>query len=81
VPIFEYRCSDCESKFDILIKNSDDINIFCPDCNSSKVNKLFSAFSTSAGKDSYSYNNCASGNCNAAFPVTGGCEKGMCGLN
>ena len=81
MPIFEYKCSECDSKFEILTKNNDDNKIICPECDSSKVKKLFSTFIASTGSVSYSNNSCTSGNCNIEAPSTGGCASGMCGLN
>ena len=81
MPIFEYKCSECESKFEILTKSNDDHKASCPDCNSSKANKLFSAFSTSTASVSFSDNGCATGNCNVDVPNVGGYANGMCGLN
>jgi putative FmdB family regulatory protein len=81
MPIFEYKCSECESKFEILTKNNDDYKVSCPECNSSKVKKLFSAFSASIDSVSYSDSSCATGNCNVEVPSAGGCASGMCGLN
>ena len=79
--IFEYKCSDCESKFEILTKSSDYNKVLCPECDSLKVKKLFPAFSASTGSASYSDNSCATGNCNFDVPGVGGCASGMCGLN
>jgi len=81
MPMFEYKCSECESKFEILTKNNDDNKVSCPECNSSKVKKLFSAFSASTGSMSYSDSSCSTGNCNIDVPAGGGCASGMCGLN
>jgi len=81
MPIFEYKCSECDSKFEILTKSNDDSKIICPECDSSKVKKLFSSFSASSRSVSYSNNSCASGNCRVEVPSAGGCASGMCGLN
>jgi len=81
MPIFEYKCSDCESKFEILTKSNDEIKVSCLECNSSKVKKLFSAFSASTSSASYSDSSCAAGNCNVDVPGVGGCANGMCSLN
>ena len=80
MPIFEYKCSKCSSKFELLVKNNDE-EILCPECSSSQVKKLFSAFSASTGSVNYSDNSCATGNCNVDIPSSGGCASGMCGLN
>ena len=81
MPIFEYRCTDCNSTFELLKNISNDDKVTCPECNSSNNKKLFSSFSTSQSETTYSYNNCASGNCNIDDSNVGGCTTGMCGLN
>lgn len=83
MPIFEYKCSDCNSKFEILHKSSSNTHeVVCPKCGSKEYKKLLSAFSASVGKESgYSFNDtCASGACGLGNPG-GGCASGMCGLN
>ncbi|MDP2304072.1 MAG: zinc ribbon domain-containing protein [Ignavibacteria bacterium] len=82
MPIFEYRCLDCNSKFEILHKttqNSEDAT--CPKCNTKNIKKLISSFSAKIPATiSYSYDDtCSSGNCsvNSQSP----CSSGMCGLN
>ena len=80
MPIFEYRCSECNSKFELLTTNKNSEQVTCPECNSSKTKKLFSSFSTSVNS-SISANSCASGNCNIDSAPVGGCASGMCGLN
>ncbi|MDH3267211.1 MAG: zinc ribbon domain-containing protein [Ignavibacteria bacterium] len=78
--MYEYKCSDCDTKFEMLhksVENQEDLS--CPNCNSSKNKKLFSSFSSSNNSDSYfSAGDCASGQCQT--PV-GGCSSGLCGLN
>lgn len=81
MPIFEYRCFDCNSTFELLTKGDNKEDIICPECHSAKSKKLFSAFSTSANSSSYSGDSCASGNCNIETPVLGGCANGMCSVN
>jgi putative FmdB family regulatory protein len=81
MPIFEYRCSDCNSTFELLQNNNHNNHVTCPECNSSNNKKLFSSFSTSQNETRYSYNNCTSGNCNIDESTIGGCTRGLCGLN
>ncbi len=80
MPIFEYKCSECDTKFEVLHKSTaqqDDVS--CPKCNSIKNKKLFSSFSSSINSDNYSSSgNCATGQCQT--PVSG-CSSGICGLN
>jgi putative FmdB family regulatory protein len=81
MPIFEYKCSECESKFEILTKSNDDHKVSCPECDSSKTKKLFSAFSASTGSVNYPDNSCTTGNCGLDVPAVSGCAGGTCGLN
>jgi len=82
MPVFEYKCSDCNSKFEVLHKssvNQEEVN--CPKCKSLNSKKLFSSFSASvSGASSYSGDSCSTGNCGTT-PSYGGCASGMCGLN
>lgn len=81
MPVFEYQCQECKTKFDVFHKSQNQTEkINCPKCNSDKSRKLFSTFSaavTSSGSDSYG--GCSDGSC--AVPNSGGCASGMCGLN
>ena len=46
--IYEYRCCDCETTFETLVRGSDTVT--CPYCGSSSLIKLLSAPSYQAGK-------------------------------
>ena len=81
MPIFEYRCKDCNNTFEMLVKNNDENEIICPECKSSNSKKLFSAFSTTNSTSVQSYNSCASGNCGIDTSSYGECANGTCGLN
>lgn len=81
MPIFEYKCSDCESKFDFLHKSISNIEeVSCPSCGSANSKKLLSTFSSSMGSSS-DFGGCASGSCGVPALPAGGCASGMCGLN
>ncbi|MCA9094065.1 MAG: zinc ribbon domain-containing protein [Planctomycetaceae bacterium] len=41
MPIFEYRCPECDTEFEQLVRNGEPVA--CPECSSAKVEKLFSA--------------------------------------
>jgi len=43
MPIFEYRCARCGGQFELLVRCAA-AEVSCPDCRSSRVKKLFSAF-------------------------------------
>jgi putative FmdB family regulatory protein len=79
MPIFEYKCSVCNNKFEYLYKSSTvQEEILCPVCNSKKIKKLFSTFSSNVSSDSHTSSECSSGQCQN--PVSG-CSTGLCGLN
>ena len=81
MPVFEYRCKTCETKFEVLHKSSNNNDkVHCPKCESSDNKKLFSSFSASVESSGYSESSCSDGSC-ATAPSVGGCSTGMCGLN
>ena len=80
MPIFEYKCKQCNSKFEVLHKSSlNQGEVSCPSCNSKENQKLLSTFSATGFSASSS--SCASGNCGVEPSYSGGCSSGMCGLN
>jgi putative FmdB family regulatory protein len=79
MPLYEYKCSDCDTKFEVLHKSSSQASeVTCPSCNSVKIKKLFSSFSSNVSSNSYSGGDCSSGQCQT--PASG-CSNGLCGLN
>ena len=44
MPIFEYKCLKCDSEFEKLVFGASDNGISCPDCKSTEIERLFSAF-------------------------------------
>ena len=42
MPIYEYQCEKCDKDFEMLIFNSKDKSIACPDCGAKKVKRLLS---------------------------------------
>ncbi|MCU7492151.1 MAG: FmdB family zinc ribbon protein [Bacteroidota bacterium] len=83
MPVFEYRCRECNTKFDVLHKshNSQE-EVVCPRCKSKDNKKLLSSFSASvsSGSHEHSFGGCEHGSCGMADSL-GGCPSGMCGLN
>ncbi len=65
MPIFEYRCSDCATEFEKLVRAGDAPE--CPKCHSVSLEKKLSVFAT-AGSDA---------GAPAAMPSMGSC--GSCG--
>lgn len=78
MPVFEYKCSKCGTKFEIFHKSTvNQEEVICPECSSKEITKLFSSFSPSTG---HSHAGCESGSCPAGLQ-SGGCPGGMCGVN
>lgn len=67
MPIFEYRCEDCGTKFEKLVRNSDTTGPECPSCGASHLSKELSTFSAHAN-----------GRAASPQPMPGGCPAGMC---
>jgi len=82
MPIFEYKCNNCNKKFDVLHKSAlNQEEVICPDCQSHNNQKLFSSFSASTGSQSFeSIPSCGNGNCSMPS-MGGGCDSGLCGFN
>jgi putative FmdB family regulatory protein len=66
MPIYEYICDDCGTKFEKLVRNGD--GVACPDCGESHLTPKLSTFAahSSSGK---------AGGQAAEFPS---CPGGMC---
>lgn len=44
MPIYEYKCNECEEVFELLTTSAEDSQkVQCPKCNSENVKKLMSA--------------------------------------
>ncbi len=77
MPIYEYSCAACDSKFELLLQMSNATSTPpCPTCNSSDTRKLLSLFASPGSTRSAG----DSGDAPAA-PATGGghCGPGSCG--
>ncbi|MBV9303999.1 MAG: zinc ribbon domain-containing protein [Acidobacteriaceae bacterium] len=74
MPIFEYSCDDCGTKFERLVRRSDQDRVRCPACGDEHVTTQYSTFAAKTGvakKDS-----------EPGFGCGGGmCQNGMCGMN
>jgi len=44
MPIYEYRCHDCDSVFEELVPSSDTPSVACSRCDSAHTERLLSAF-------------------------------------
>ncbi len=66
MPLFEYRCRDCEKRFEQFVLG--DAKPRCPSCEGRKVDKLLSVFAVGGGGGAKS---------SASASAEGGC--GSCG--
>ncbi|HUA59232.1 MAG TPA: zinc ribbon domain-containing protein [Verrucomicrobiae bacterium] len=73
MPIFEYKCADCGTRFEKLVRNGNAAELACPSCGEKHLQQEFSTFSAhaSSGK-SAEMPVCPSGRCS---------NPGMCGMN
>ncbi len=68
MPIFEFSCSDCGSRFEEIMSREQLAagRVACPDCGSSQVQRSLSAFATSSS-GSAGAPPCGGGGCGGAF--------------
>jgi len=73
VPLYEYRCTDCDHRFDALVPASRADLTACPSCGAEQARRLLSVFSAPRAGASPTR-----GGDGAAAP-SGGCCGGACG--
>ena len=64
MPIYEYKCDECNGAFEKLVRASDTNDIECPSCATKNVTRQLSTFAARAS--------------GPAMPQGGGCPAGMC---
>jgi len=75
MPLYEYYCSDCRAKFELLVSHQHADDVVCMKCHSEKVRRLLSVFAAPrGGSEGADYDEA---------PTTGGCGcgGGSCGCN
>jgi putative FmdB family regulatory protein len=74
MPIFEYKCEDCGSKFEKLVRRSDTADVLCPSCGKDHLEQQYSSFAAHANgaPKEMSMPSCPSGMCQ---------NPGFCGRN
>jgi putative FmdB family regulatory protein len=74
MPIYEYKCQDCGTKFEKLVRNSTAVaEIECPSCGQHHLNQELSTFAAhAAGPKRAEGPACPGGQC---------MNPGMCGMN
>lgn len=62
MPIFEYLCEDCGTKFEKLVRRDDKVQ--CPSCGKDRLSTQFSTFAAHAnGKSAEAMPSCPGGMC------------------
>jgi putative FmdB family regulatory protein len=73
MPVYEYVCEDCNTRFDSLVRHRDQADaISCGSCSSDNVRRLVSGFAMVGGYDDEFVPRQTAGN-------GGGCCGGSCG--
>jgi len=76
MPVFDYRCTECETTYDVYHRGKEMADdIFCPKCGSKQAKKLMSAPMVAVGSSHHSQS--GGGSCDSG----GGCCGGACGNN
>ena len=69
MPIYEYRCTTCNEKFEEFQSiGATNENLTCPNCGTPRPERLFSAFASSGSTDSFSTG--GGGGCSSSGPFT-----------
>ncbi len=73
MPLFEYVCRSCGKPFEKLVSGA--LQVACPECASSDVEKQLSSFAVAKGSAA-AVPDCSSAGCGFE---RGGCGSGFCG--
>ncbi len=75
MPLYEYSCSDCQAKFELLVSHQHADEVVCVKCHGEKVRRLLSVFAAKRrnGEDSFNGERPSMGGC--------GCGGGGCGCH
>ncbi len=83
MPLYEYRCAECEHEFETLVPAGRADQATCPSCGTDEVRRLLSLFAAPrgagqvGGASAWGASGAALGGDGAAAP--GGCCGGACG--
>lgn len=73
MPIYEYRCGDCNKKFEVFTPQRMSMDgVVCNKCHSANVRRLISTFASIGGEAEEAF-------AESAEPASGGCCGGACG--
>lgn len=51
MPVYEYKCSECDTKFEKLIRTFGKTKVACPSCGSAKTKKVMSQIAMTCWTD------------------------------
>jgi putative FmdB family regulatory protein len=75
MPIYEYKCEDCGTKFEKLVRSSGGAELECPSCGQKHLEQQLSTFAAHSSTSSHSSEA-------PMCPSGGPCSNpGMCGMN
>jgi putative FmdB family regulatory protein len=61
MPIYEFKCRKCRNVFEILFRNRDEkVPVACPECQSTRTQRMISAFAGKIGNTSAGGASCGS---------------------
>jgi putative FmdB family regulatory protein len=83
MPIYEYRCVECDRSFEAFVRNGAD-DASCPECHGSRLTREMSTFAArgSNGDGASAAMNAIAANGGSAGRMTGGgCGGGGCGCH
>jgi putative FmdB family regulatory protein len=82
MPIYEYRCSDCERSVEVLVRAGHDEDAECPACRGAHLTRQMSVFSARGGDSGASAAAARAITSNGAGRLPGGgCCGGACGCH
>ncbi len=70
MPIFEYRCVECDKDFEVLVFGDQEVS--CPTCEGDNIKRLLSVFSHKSDGDSSSSQGSSCSSCGATSCATCG---------
>ncbi len=63
MPIYEFRCNQCNAKFEQLCRRDWQSGVSCPACGGKDLAKVLSAFSSPGSGGGKNCSACSGGNC------------------
>ena len=84
MPIYEYRCADCDRSFEALVRAGHHDQAECPACHGAHLKREMSVFAARVGNGNgaaAAQEAVANGAAGSAGGCCGGCGAGACGCH